>query len=150
MMRAVIQRVKNAKLMVDNNLVSEIGVGFLIFLGIKNGDNEDDLVKLGKKISGLRIFEDENEKMNLALSDVGGEILLVSQFTLYADCCHGNRPSFTCAEKPERANQLYLKMVDYLKKEGRIVKTGIFGADMQIEAHNDGPVTIIIDSAQLK
>lgn len=149
-MRAIIQRVKSAKLSVEGKLISEIGVGFLIFLGIKDGDSYDDLVKLGKKILGLRIFEDKNEKMNLALSDVGGEILLVSQFTLYADCRHGNRPSFILAEKPARANELYLKMIDFLMGEGQIVKTGLFGADMQIDAHNDGPVTIILDSNELK
>ena len=149
-MRAVIQRVKSAILKVDGKLISQIEKGFLVFLGIKNTDTEQDLTKVGKKISGLRIFEDENEKMNLGLKDIGGEILLVSQFTLYGDCRHGNRPSFIEAERPERANQLYLKMKEFLQQDGHIVKTGVFGADMQIEAHNDGPVTIIIDSAELK
>lgn len=149
-MRAVIQRVKSAILKVDGKLISQIEMGFLVFLGIKNTDTEQDLMKVGKKISGLRIFEDENEKMNLGLKDIGGEILLVSQFTLYGDCRHGNRPSFIEAERPERANQLYLKMKEFLQQDGHIVKTGVFGADMQIEAHNDGPVTIIIDSAELK
>lgn len=149
-MRAVIQRVKSAILKVDGKLISQIEMGFLVFLGIKNTDTEQDLIKVGKKISGLRIFEDENEKMNLGLKDIGGEILLVSQFTLYGDCRHGNRPSFIEAERPERANELYLKMKEFLQQDGHIVKTGVFGADMQIEAHNDGPVTIIIDSAELK
>ena len=149
-MRAVIQRVKSAILKVDGKLISQIEKGFLVFLGIKNTDTEQDLTKVGKKISGLRIFEDENEKMNLGLKDIGGEILLVSQFTLYGDCRHGNRPSFIEAERPERANQLYLKMKEFLQQDGHIVKTGVFGADMQIEAHNDGPVTIMIDSAELK
>lgn len=149
-MRAVIQRVKYATLKVDGKLISEIKIGFLVLLGVKSGDTEEDVLKLGKKISNLRVFEDENEKMNLSIADVGGEILLVSQFTLYGDCRHGNRPSFIEAEKPERANELYLKMRDFLVSDGKVVKLGVFGADMQIELLNDGPVTILIDSKDLK
>ena len=149
-MKAVIQRVKWANLKVDNKLISEIKQGFVIFLGVGSGDSENDVEKLSQKISKLRVFEDENEKMNLGIKDIDGEILLVSQFTLYADCKHGNRPSFINAEKPDRANQLYLLMKDKLVDENIAVKTGVFGADMKIEVLNDGPVTIILDSNELK
>lgn len=149
-MRAVIQRVKYSTLKVDGELISEIKQGFMVLLGVKVGDSEEEALKIAKKISGMRIFEDENEKMNLSLKDVGGEILLVSQFTLYADCKHGNRPGFTDAERPEKANALYLKVKEYLENDGQIVKTGMFGADMKIELLNDGPVTIILDSEDLK
>ena len=149
-MRAVIQRVKYSTLKIDGKIVSDIKQGFLVLLGVCTSDDENDVIKLGKKISNLRIFEDENEKMNLSLKDVGGEILLVSQFTLYADCRHGNRPDFINAEKPQRANELYLKMRNYLINDGHKVQTGVFGADMKIELLNDGPVTIIIDSKDLK
>ena len=148
-MKAVIQRVINAELKVKGELISKINKGMVIFLGVGVEDNEEELVKLGKKISKLRIFEDENEKMNLSIKDVGGEVLLVSQFTLYADCTHGNRPSFIMAERPEKANELYLKMKDFLIDEGLPVQTGVFGADMKIDVLNDGPVTIIIDSKDL-
>ena len=113
-MRAVVQRVLSARLEVDGKLISEIEKGFVVFLGIGMGDNEENLLKIGKKISQLRIFEDENEKMNFSIKDINGQILLVSQFTLYGDCSHGNRPSFISAERPEKANELYLKMKDYL------------------------------------
>ena len=148
-MKAVIQRVKNADLKVDGQLISQIDKGFVIFLGVGEGDEMSDLEKIANKIHKLRIFEDENGKMNLSIKDVGGEILLVSQFTLYADCRHGNRPSFIFAEKPERANELYLQMRDRLLKEGVPVKTGVFGADMKVSLLNDGPVTIILDSKEL-
>lgn len=148
-MKAVIQRVINADLKVKGELISKINKGMVIFLGVGVEDNEEELVKLGKKIPKLRIFEDENEKMNLSIKDVGGEVLLVSQFTLYADCSHGNRPSFIMAERPEKANELYLKMKDFLIAEGLPVQTGVFGADMKIDVLNDGPVTIIIDSKDL-
>lgn len=148
-MRAVVQRVLSANLKVEGKLISEIGKGLLVFLGVGQGDKESDLAKIISKISKLRIFEDENGKMNLSIKDVGGEVLFVSQFTLYADCKHGNRPSFIQAEKPERAKELYLKGKMLLKEENIITKTGIFGADMKIDAINDGPVTIILDSNDL-
>lgn len=145
-MKAVIQRVLKANLKVDGKLISEIDKGLLVFFGVGQGDDEQMLEKFALKISKLRIFEDENEKMNLSVKDVGGEILLVSQFTLYGDSSHGNRPSFIMAEKPERANQLYEKMARLLREQQVPVKTGVFGADMKIDALNDGPVTIIMDS----
>ena len=148
-MKAVIQRVLNANLKVDGQLISEIEKGFVIFLGVGKEDDEADIEKLANKISKLRIFEDENEKMNFSIKDVSGQILLVSQFTLFADCKGGNRPSFINAERPERANELYLKMKDRLAGEGISVKTGVFGADMKIDVLNDGPVTILLDSKEL-
>ena len=148
-MKAVVQRVLKASLSVDGKLVSEIEKGMVVFLGVKSGDNERDLQKLVAKICKLRIFEDENGKMNLAVKDIGGQILLVSQFTLLANCKDGNRPSFIMAEKPERANMLYLQAKELLQSNGIEVKTGIFGADMKIDVLNDGPVTILLDSEQL-
>lgn len=145
-MKAVIQRVLNANLKVENKLISEINKGFVIFLGVGEGDEVVDLEKLANKICKLRIFEDQNGKMNFSIKDVCGEILLVSQFTLFAECKHGNRPSFISAEKPDRANELYIKMQERLSQEGIAVKTGVFGADMKISVLNDGPVTIILDS----
>lgn len=144
-MRAVIQRVKRTALSVDGALVSEIGFGLAVFLGIKVGDTESAAQAMAKKISKLRVFEDEVGKMNLSVSDVGGEILLISQFTLYGDCSHGNRPSFTLAEQPERAKKLFELTEQNLKEHGCTVKTGVFGADMKIEQFNDGPVTIIYE-----
>lgn len=149
-MKAVIQRVLKAELRVDGELISKIDKGMVVFLGVGVGDSEVEVEKIGKKISKLRIFEDENEKMNLSIKDVGGEILLVSQFTLYGDCTHGNRPSFIMAERPDRANELYLKMKEFLISEEIPIQTGIFGADMKIDVLNDGPVTILIDSKDLK
>ncbi len=148
-MRAVIQRVIRANLKVNGNLISEIGKGMVIFLGIKVGDDEGKLEKLAQKISKIRIFDDGNGKMNLSIKDVDGEILLVSQFTLYADCRHGNRPAFVDAERPEKANILYEKMADKLKNFGHTVKMGVFGEDMKINVLNDGPVTICLDSELL-
>ena len=145
-MRAVVQRVLNADLKVDGNLISEIGKGFVVFLGVKVGDSEEDLNKIISKIAKLRVFEDENGKMNLSIKQVGGEILLVSQFTLYGDCKGGNRPSFINAERPERANELYIQAKEMLEAEQIVVQTGVFGADMKINVHNDGPVTILLDS----
>ena len=149
-MKAVIQRVLKADLKVDGKLISKIGKGLLIFLGVGKGDTEEDAKKLANKISKLRIFSDENDKMNLSVADIGGEILLVSQFTLFADCKHGNRPSFIDAEEPINANNLYKFMESSLKNLQNTVKIGIFGADMKINALNDGPVTIILDSKDLK
>ena len=144
-MRAVIQRVKHTTLSVDGRLVSEIPFGLAVYLGVKVGDTDEMPAAMAKKIAALRIFEDENGKMNLSVRDVGGEVLLISQFTLYGDCSHGNRPSFIAAERPERANALYEATRDELISRGMTVKTGIFGADMKIEQFNDGPVTIIYE-----
>ena len=145
-MRAVIQRVKSASLSVDGTLISEIGKGYAVYLGVGQGDNEQDEDYIAKKVALLRVFEDENGKMNKSLADVSGEILLISQFTLFGNCSHGNRPSFVEAEKPEIANKRYLSVKNKLESYGIKVKTGVFGADMQIVQHNDGPVTILIDS----
>ncbi len=144
-MRAVIQRVKHTTLSVDGRLVSEIPFGLAVYLGVKVGDTDEMPAAMAKKIAALRIFEDENGKMNLSVGDVGGEVMLISQFTLYGDCSHGNRPSFIAAERPERANALYETTRDELISRGMTVKTGIFGADMKIEQFNDGPVTIIYE-----
>lgn len=145
-MRAVVQRVKKTSLRVDAELISEIPFGLTVFLGVKVGDSQKEAAYLAKKIAGLRIFEDENGKMNLSVKDVGGEVLLVSQFTLYGDASHGNRPSFTLAERPEKAEPLYEYAVQELSSYGITVKKGVFGADMQIEQHNDGPVTILLEA----
>lgn len=145
-MRAVIQRVKSASLSVDGTLISEIGKGYAVYLGVGQGDNEQDEDYIAKKVALLRVFEDENGKMNKSLTDVSGEILLISQFTLFGNCSHGNRPSFVEAENPEIANERYLSVKNKLESYGIKVKTGVFGADMQIVQHNDGPVTILIDS----
>lgn len=144
-MRAIVQRVKQTSLQVDGNLVSEIPFGLTVFLGVQCGDTEKQAEQIAKKIANLRIFEDENGKMNLSVLQVGGEVLLVSQFTLYGDCSHGNRPSFTLAERPERAEPLYEYAVKCVESYGVTVKKGIFGADMQIKQHNDGPVTILLE-----
>ncbi len=144
-MRAVVQRVKHTTLRVDGDLISEIPFGLTVFLGVKTGDVEASADYLAKKIASLRIFEDENGKMNRSIQDVGGEVLMVSQFTLYGDASHGNRPSFTLAERPERANELYEYAVKALQGYGIPVKKGVFGADMQIEQRNDGPVTILLE-----
>lgn len=144
-MKVVIQRVKSTSLFVDGQLISKISHGLAVYLGVGSGDTDDMVNVVAKKIANLRIFEDANGKMNLSVKDVGGEILLISQFTLYGDCSHGNRPSFSTAEKPERANELYLKVVVALKQYDVVVKTGVFGADMKIEQYNDGPVTIIYE-----
>ncbi len=144
-MKAVIQRVRNVRLSVDGKTVSEIPFGLAVYLGIKAGDEESLCEQMAGKISRLRIFEDENGKMNLSVKDVGGEVMLISQFTLLGDCSHGNRPSFTLAEQPERANALYELCGEKLSALGVTVKKGVFGADMKIEQFNDGPVTIIYE-----
>ena len=144
-MRAVIQRVKKTTLSVDGKLISEIDKGLAVYLGVGDGDGEAAVPMMVKKISQLRIFEDENGKMNLSVKDIGGEILLISQFTLYGDCSHGNRPSFICAARPEKAEPLYLAVAEKLRECGINVKTGVFGADMKIEQYNDGPVTILYE-----
>lgn len=143
-MRAVVQRVLNAELKVEGKLISKIGRGLVVFFGVKNGDVPADADKIVKKISALRIFEDENGKMNLSVGDVGGEVLFVSQFTLYGDVSHGNRPSFTEAARPETAKPIYDYAAEKLRSLGVPVSTGIFGADMKILQENDGPVTILL------
>ena len=145
-MKAVVQRVKKARLSVDGKLVSEIPFGLVVFFGVKTGDTEKEADYLAKKIAALRIFEDENGKMNLSVKDVGGEILFVSQFTLYGDASKGNRPSFTLAERPERADALYQYAAQKLAEYELPVELGVFGADMQIEQQNDGPVTILLEA----
>ena len=144
-MRAVVQRVKYTKLEVDGELISEIPFGLTVFLGVKSGDSEKQADFLMKKVAGLRIFEDEDGKMNLSVKDVGGEVLLVSQFTLYGDASKGNRPSFTLAERPEKAEPLYEYALNALRAQGVTVKKGVFGADMKISQLNDGPVTILLE-----
>ena len=144
-MRAVVQRVKKTSLKVNGELISEIPFGLTVFLGVKAGDTEKEGAYIAKKIAGLRIFEDENGKMNLSVKDVGGEVLLVSQFTLYGDASHGNRPSFTLAERPEKAEPLYEYTVKELASYGVTVKKGVFGEDMKIEQFNDGPATILLE-----
>ena len=145
-MKAVVQRVKNTSLRVDGELISEIPFGLVVFLGVKVGDSEKQADYIAKKVANLRIFEDENGKMNLSVKDVGGEVLFVSQFTLYGDASHGNRPSFTLAERPEQANALYEYAARALENYGVTVKRGVFGGDMQIFQHNDGPVTILLEN----
>lgn len=148
-MRAVIQRVAKAKVTVDGKITGEIGKGFLVLLGVKKGDGEEQMKLLAKKISEMRIFTDENDKMNLSLTQVGGSILAVSQFTLFADTSHGRRPSFFESAPPKEAEELYNKFIDELKACGiSDVQTGIFGADMAVELLNDGPVTIIMDTEE--
>lgn len=144
-MKFVAQRVASATLCVSDELVSEIGRGLVVYLGVKTGDAEQQAEKAMEKIAALRVFEDEAGKMNLSVRDVKGEVLLVSQFTLYGDARKGNRPSFTEAERPERADALYEHAVAHLRSLGVPVQTGVFGADMQISQHNDGPVTIIFE-----
>ena len=144
-MKAVVQRVKQTSLYVDGNLISSIDFGLTVFLGIGQGDCSRQTERLAYKIANLRIFEDERGKMNLSVKDVGGEILLVSQFTLYGDCSHGNRPSFSNAEIPEKARALYEDCAERLRGYGLTVKQGVFGADMKIAQLNDGPVSIILE-----
>lgn len=150
-MKAVLQRVKHSSVTIDGKKKSEIGQGFMILLGVVSGDTKEDADKLVRKIPVLRVFEDENGKMNLSCLDIDGEMLVVSQFTLCADCSYGRRPSFTDSAPPIEANELYEYVVEELKKAGvKSVQTGEFGADMQVELLNDGPVTIILDSKELK
>ena len=148
-MRACIQRVSSASVRVAGELVGEIGTGILVLLGVAADDTETDLTALADKMAGLRNFEDPEERMNLSLADVGGEILVVSQFTLYADCRKGRRPSFTEAAPPEKAKRDYLAFVEYLREKGFHVATGTFRAMMEVSLTNDGPVTIWLDSREL-
>ena len=145
-MKVVIQRVKYASVSIDGEVYNKINSGFLVLLGITSTDNKKDVDYLVKKVCNLRIFSDENDKMNLSLKAVEGELLIISQFTLYGDCTQGNRPSFIEAAKPDIAIPLYEYFISECKKQIAVVKTGIFGSDMKVELLNDGPVTIIIDS----
>ena len=144
-MKAVIQRVKNADVKVDGETTGEIGRGLLVLIGVGPEDTEKIADEMVQKICKLRIFTDENDKMNLSVKDIDGEILVVSQFTLYADCQKGNRPSFVNAAPPEKANELYEYFKEQCKKEVKNVQCGIFGADMKVSLLNDGPVTIILE-----
>ena len=144
-MKLVIQRVKNAKVDVEGKTVGKIEKGFLVLLGVTHTDTKEIADYLVKKLCNLRVFEDENGKMNLSLKDVGGKLLIVSQFTLYADCSAGNRPSFINAAKPDFANELYEYFCERCKENGIEVKKGIFGADMKVSLLNDGPVTILLE-----
>ena len=148
-MRFVIQRTKKADVKVNGETVGEIGKGFLVLIGISQSDTEETADRLVKKMLGLRIFEDENGKTNLSLDSVNGSLLLVSQFTLYANCKKGNRPSFTEAGKPEKAEKLYEYIISECRKSGMEVQTGRFGAEMEVSLVNDGPFTIILDSESL-
>jgi D-tyrosyl-tRNA(Tyr) deacylase len=150
-MRVVLQLVSECKVDIGGRTTADIGKGFLLLLGVKDGDTKLDADKLARKISGLRIFTDENDKMNLSLSDVGGSVVVVSNFTLYADCSHGRRPSFIKAARPELSDPLYEYFCEQLRNNGvSDVQTGEFGADMKVSLLNDGPVTLVIDSEDLK
>ena len=147
-MKAVIQRVKSASVSVDDKIIGEIATGFLILLGVEQSDTQDDLDYLVKKIIGLRIFKDDNKNMNLSIQDVGGEALVVSQFTLCADTSRGRRPSFIKAANPEEADSMYQQFCEQLTMNNLSVQTGKFGAIMDVSLVNDGPVTIILDSRE--
>ena len=144
-MKILVQRVKNAQVEVEGKTVGKIEKGFLVLLGVTHTDTKKEADYLAKKLCNLRVFTDENDKMNLALKDINGELLIVSQFTLYADCTSGNRPSFINAAKPEMANELYEYFCLVCEKNGIKVEKGIFGANMQVSLTNDGPVTILIE-----
>lgn len=148
-MRFVVQRVAEASVSVDSEVIGQISNGFLVLIGITGSDSKEIADKMVKKLIGLRIFEDENGKTNLDIKSVSGSLLLVSQFTLYADCRKGNRPSFVQAGAPDMANELYEYIIDLCKKEIQIVEKGSFGADMKVKLLNDGPFTVILDSNEL-
>ncbi|MBR0512099.1 MAG: D-tyrosyl-tRNA(Tyr) deacylase [Ruminococcus sp.] len=144
-MRIVLQRVTSASVKVDSRVTGQIEKGFLLLFGVGHDDTEEECRRLADKISGLRIFSDENDKINLDLDSVSGQILVVPQFTLYADCRKGNRPNFIQAAKPDKANALFEYFVEYLRAKGKHVETGVFGADMKVELLNDGPFTLILE-----
>lgn len=148
-MRAVVQRVAHASVAVDGTVLGKIGNGFMILLGVSDEDTEQIADRMADKICKLRIFVDENGKTNLSLADVGGELLVISQFTLYADCKKGNRPSFTKAGAPDRANELYEYFMKRCREYVDVVERGQFGADMKVELLNDGPFTLMLDSSEL-
>ena len=145
-MKFVIQRVSRASVTVRGKVIGRISQGYLVLVGVGQGDTKEDADRLMRKMIGLRIFSDENGKINKSLRDVGGELLLVSQFTLYADCRHGNRPGFTEAGDPQAAKELYEYVIESCRKDVPVVEQGEFGAEMQVELINDGPFTIILDS----
>ena len=145
-MRAVVQRVRSASVQVDGQTTGQIGRGLLVLLGVKRGDGEPEIRYIADKILGLRVFPDEQHSMNVSLRDVQGELLVVSQFTLYGDCRRGRRPSFDEAELPHRAEETYAEFVAYLAREGCSPREGVFGASMLVTLENEGPVTIILDS----
>ena len=145
-MKLVVQRVKNANVSIENNIVGKINQGFVVLLGVSNEDTKENADYLVKKLLNLRVFSDNDDKMNLSIKDIEGELLIVSQFTLYANCKKGNRPSFIEAAKPEHAKPLYEYFINECRKENLNVQTGEFGADLQIELINDGPVTILLEN----
>ena len=148
-MRFLVQRVNKASVEVDGEIIGKIEKGFLVFIGISETDDRIIADKMVKKLIGLRIFDDENDKINLDLKSVGGQLLLISQFTLYADCKKGNRPSFVNAGAPEMANAIYQYIIEQCRKEIPIVEEGKFGSDMKVSLQNDGPFTIILDSLEI-
>ena len=148
-MKLVIQRVTHASVTVDNNVIGKIGKGYMVLIGVSDTDTKEIADKMLDKMIKLRIFEDENGKTNLSLADVGGELLLISQFTLYANCKKGNRPSFIEAGSPDHANALYEYIIEKCKERVDVVEQGEFGADMKVELLNDGPFTVILDSQQI-
>lgn len=147
-MRAVVQRVTSADVKIDGNVHGKIDNGFMVLLGVGKGDTDEDMKYIADKIINLRIFGDENDKMNLSLADVNGSLLVISQFTLYGDCSHGRRPYFGDAMAPDEANKMYESFVEYVRSKGIHTETGEFGADMKVTLTNDGPVTIILDSKE--
>lgn len=148
-MRAVVQRVKEADVSVDNNITGSINKGLMVLLGVEEGDTEQDALYMADKITGLRIFEDEEGKMNLSVKDVGGDILAVSQFTLLGDARKGKRPSFSKAARPDEANRLYRHFIDLVEERDVKTQEGVFQAEMLVRIYNDGPVTILLDSKKL-
>ena len=148
-MRFIIQRALEGSVKVDGKTIGEIGKGYVVLIGVSNDDTKDIAEKMVKKLIGLRIFEDENGKTNLSIKDVNGELLIISQFTLYADCRHGNRPGFTDAGNPALANELYEYIIELCRKEVSKVEHGEFGADMKVALVNDGPFTIYLDSKEI-
>lgn len=148
-MRAVVQRVKKSSVTVDEKITGEIGKGLMVLIGVEDGDTEKDADYIADKVCGLRIFEDEQGKMNLSVEDIKGEVLAVSQFTLFADARKGRRPSFIKAAAPDEANALYRKVIEKIESRNINVEEGVFQAEMMVEIHNDGPVTILLDSGKM-